>query len=332
VAPGGSEGPQVPDGPGAGRGPIAYARIVLAVVVLAAVVIALVRNWAAVSVDLHKVSVGALVGCVAFGLGAPWVTMLGWRAVLADLGTPLRVRPAAGIFFVGQLGKFVPGSVWTVLAQAEMGARLRIPRRRSAVAGLVCVGLSVLTGLAVGLPALPLLLRRDDTRSVLILVLLALPALAVVLHPPVLNAIIGRGLRLLRREPLEHPLSRRAVAVMSAWFLLGWGCAGASVAVLARDLAPGLRVRDLVVVGICGLALASCAGMLVVLVPAGVGVRDGLLVLLLGTVVSLPAATAIAVIVRFVTTFADVAYAALGWHWARAAHLVGAEDPPSPPG
>ncbi|MFN8097428.1 MAG: lysylphosphatidylglycerol synthase domain-containing protein [Dermatophilaceae bacterium] len=309
--------------PARGRGVIAYARIVLAVVVLAAVVLALVQNWGAVSGDLRKVSAGALAACVVCGLGAPWVTMLGWRAVLADLGTPLPVRPAAGIFFVGQLGKFVPGSVWTVLAQAEMGARLRIPRRRSAVAGLVSVGLSVLTGLAVGLPALPLLLRRDDTRSVLVLVLLALPALAVAIHPPVLNAMIARGLRLLRREPLEHPLSRRAVAVMSGWFLLGWTFAGASVAVLARDLKPGLGIRDLLVVAVCGFALASCAGMLVVLLPAGVGIRDGLLVLLLGTLLPVPAAAAIAVVIRFVTTIADVAYAALGWRWARARHLVG---------
>ncbi|MEI2777443.1 MAG: lysylphosphatidylglycerol synthase domain-containing protein [Tetrasphaera sp.] len=305
------------------RGALAIARIVLAVLVPAAVVVALVTNWADVEPHLRAVSPGALVLSVVAGLGAPVFTMLGWRVVLADLGSPLPLPPAAGIFFVGQLGKFVPGSVWTVLAQAEIGSRLRIPRRRSAVAGLVSVGLSLLTGLAVGLPALPLLLRRDDARAVTVLVVLAIPVLALALHPRVLNAAVARGLRLLRREPLEHDLSGRAVATMAGWFLLAWASAGASVAVLARDLQPGIGIRDLGVSCICGFALASAAGMLAVLLPAGLGVRDGLVVLLLGTIVPLPAATAIAVINRFVTTFADVAFAGAGWAWARTHHLLG---------
>lgn len=310
--------------PGRGRrGPLAVARIVLAVLVLAAVAVALTTNWSDVEPHLRAVSPAAFAVSVVAGLGAPVFTMLGWRAVLADLGSPLAVPPAAGIFFVGQLGKFVPGSVWTVLAQAEMGARLRIPRRRSAVAGLVSLGLSLLTGLAVGLPALPLLVRRDDARAVTVLVVVAVPVLAIVLHPRVLNAAIGRGLRLLRRDPLERDLSGRAVARMAGWFLLAWASAGASVAMLARDLGAGVGIADLVVTGGCGFALASAAGMLAVLLPAGVGVRDGLLVLLLGSVVSLPAATAIAVINRFVTTFADVAFAGAGWAWARAHHLLG---------
>ena len=100
--------------------------------------------------------------------------MLGWRVLMADLGSPLHVAPSAGIFFVGQLGKYLPGSVWSVLAQAEMGARLDVPRRRSGVVGLVSIGLGVLTGLLVGLPALALLIGSSHAASAAWL-LLALP-------------------------------------------------------------------------------------------------------------------------------------------------------------
>ena len=55
---------------------------------------------------------------------APVLTLMGWRVLLGDLGTRLPAAPASSIFFVGQLGKYLPGSVWTVVAQAEMGARL----------------------------------------------------------------------------------------------------------------------------------------------------------------------------------------------------------------
>ena len=64
---------------------------------------------------------------------------------------------------MGQLGKYLPGSVWTVLVQADMASHLHVPRRRTGVASLVTIGLSVLTGLLVGLPSIPLLLQRPDS-------------------------------------------------------------------------------------------------------------------------------------------------------------------------
>jgi hypothetical protein len=148
------------------RSPLAIARIVLAVVVLVAVVLALFQTWDDVSTSLTAVSPAALVACVLLGLGPPACTMLGWRAVLRDLGSPLPIPPAAGIFFVGQLGKYLPGSVWSVVAQAEMGARLHVPRRRSAVVGILSIGLAVLTGLpARSAGALPRLVDRDAAPS-----------------------------------------------------------------------------------------------------------------------------------------------------------------------
>lgn len=302
---------------------LAGARIVLAVLVLAAVTWALVRNWSDVAQHLRAVSPLGLLGGAVGALAAPNLTMLGWRALLADLGTPMPRGSAAGVFFVGQLGKYLPGSVWSVLAQAEMGSRLGIPRRRMAVAGLLSIGMSVLTGIAVGIPALPVLLRRGDTRAIALVAALAVPVLLACLHPMILNRLIATGLRLLRREPLEHELSGRGIAAMAAWLLLAWLAIGAGVLMLARDLAPSVRLTDLIVPAVCGFALASVAGMLAVVLPAGVGVRDGLLVLVLHTVLPLPAATAIAMLMRFAATLADVIWAAIGWSWARAHHLLG---------
>lgn len=311
-------------GPRHRRSALAVARIVLAALVVVAVVVAGWRNWTDVSGHLRAMSPGALTLSLLLGMIAPLATMAGWRVILADLGTRLAVPPAAGIYFVGQLGKFLPGSVWSVLAQAEMGARLGIARRRTAVVGLIAVALSLVTGLAVGLPALPLLLRREDSRVLGVAALLVMLLLLVALHPRVLNRVIAQGLRRLRRDPLEHDLTGRAIALTTAWFLVAWLAAGASVAVLVPQLAPSVSGGDLLLVSLCGFALASAGGMIAVVVPAGVGVRDGLLVLLLHTVMPLSAATAVAVLIRFITTLADVIWALIGWSWARAHHLLGA--------
>lgn len=312
----------------ANRGRIlATLRIGMAVVVVVFVVVAVGRNWGEVSGHLARIGPGAIALSALIGAVAPILTGLGWRALLQDLGSPIHVAPASGIFLVGQLGKYLPGSVWSVLAQAEMGAKLGVPRRRSAVAGLITVGLAVLVALLLGLPSVPLLLRRGGGSTIGWTMLVSVPLLVVVFSPQVLNWGIRRGLRLLHREPLEHELSARAVLVCGLLFIGAWISSGLMVLVLVQAVggtsASGLHLAQIVV---SGFALASAVAMFSVIVPAGVGIREGVLVLLLAPIMPTAAATAVVVLSRFLTIALDVVFALLGWLYARSHHLISSRD------
>ena len=52
--------------------------------------------------------------------------------------------------------------------------------------------------------------------------------------PPILDRIIGRGLRVLRQEPLEKNLSGRAILVSVVVFCVAWLCFGVHILVLAN--------------------------------------------------------------------------------------------------
>ena len=298
-------------------------RIALALLVVAAVGIAVARNWAQVSQDIGKVRLPDLLLAGALISLAPVLTLLAWRRILADLGSPLHLAPAGGIFYVGQLGKYLPGSVWSIVAQAEMGLKLEIPRRRSAVVGLITIGLAAVCGFLAGVPALPLLLSRSATSSTGWVLLLALPLVAIAFWPRLLNWGIALGLRVLRREPLEHQLSGRAVFVSSACLIAAWVCSGLHVLVLAHAVSEGrVTGSHLVIATVAGFALASSLSMFAVVLPAGVGVREGLLVLLLAPLLSTPGAAAVVVLARFLSVLSDVVFALLGWAWARSHHLL----------
>jgi uncharacterized membrane protein YbhN (UPF0104 family) len=297
-------------------------RILLAVLVLAGVTYAVARNWEEVSQDLRRIDPGTialagLVTCIA-----PVLTLLAWRRILADLGSRIHLAEAGGIFFVGQLGKYLPGSVWAIVAQAEMGARLHIPRQRSAVVGLLTVGLAAICGFIVGMPALPLLLSRSSTASTGWALLLVIPLLVLVLWPRLLNRAIALGLRVLRRQPLEHQLSGGTVLFSVVCFCLSWASTGVSVFILSRTLGDTADGSRLVLATVAGFSLAASLSMFTFVLPAGVGLREGLLVLLLGPVISVPAATAVVVVSRFLTLLADVVFALGGWAWARSHHLI----------
>jgi hypothetical protein len=302
-------------------------RILLAVLGVAAVSVAVARNWTDVSTDLRRMDAGAVVLAALLGCVPPLLTVLAWRRLLADLGSPIHLAPAGGIFFVGQLGKYVPGSVWAIVAQAEMASRLDIPRRRTAVTGLLTVGLAAICGFVVGIAALPLLLSRSATSSTGWVLLLIVPLLVLVLWPRMLNAGIAFGLRVLRREPLEHRLSGRAVLFTVVMFCTSWVFSGLSVYVLARQVAgPDTDGGRLALATISGFALAAAVSMFTVVLPAGVGLREGLLVLLLGPIISAPAAVAVVVVARFLTVIADVVFALGGWLYARSHHLLTSRD------
>lgn len=279
------------------------------------VVVAIVLGTAAVVTRRHQVADAlhrvdpwqlALSGlCVPPALHA---TMLSWRTVLADLGSPLPLRPAARIFYVSQLGKYLPGSVWPVVAQMEMGREYAVPRRRSAMAMMVVFAVNVCSALLVAAVALPLV--SGTVITAYWWVWLAVPVLVVAVQPPVLSWSLARVARLVRREPPTETLSLPGLYRTLGWCGVSWVFFGLHLGLVVRGLgATGLTVWPL---AIGSFALAWAAGFLVVFVPAGAGVREAVLVLSFASV--LPAGVAIlaAIVSRLLVTCGDLLLAGLG--------------------
>ncbi|MCY7372743.1 MAG: flippase-like domain-containing protein [Spirochaetaceae bacterium] len=273
----------------------------LVVVMVVAFGWALSGLWAEIVDRLGDQDPEVLLGSLALALAGVWMSFELWRGTLSALGSPVARRPAARLFFVSQLGKYLPGSVWPVVAQMRMGRELGIPRQRMGLAFLLTLGLSVLVGLLVGLVALPALLRAEG-RGVL-LGLLVLPVLLSLLVPSVLNRLLSRGLRMVRRPPLDAPLAGRDIVRAVLWTLAFWVVYGGHVWLLAVGLgADPLRALP---VAIGGFAVAFSIGPLLVVLPAGAGVREAVVVVLLAGLLTTPEATAVALTSRGVLMLTD---------------------------
>jgi hypothetical protein len=171
--------------------------------------------------------------------------------------------------------------------------------------------LSLLSGLLTALIALPLV----GGSTPYLWALLAVPVLLVGLHPKVLNAVLARLLRLARRPPLEQPLTGRAIAGALAWAFVSWLFFGMQVWVLAIRLGAPDGKAALLAIG--GFAFAWSVGFVVVILPAGAGVRDLLLIAMLGPVLSVPSATAVALVSRALMTAGDLVTAAIAAGFTR---------------
>jgi glycosyltransferase 2 family protein len=285
---------------------------------------AIARDWSGphgVRADLSELGAGSVIGAMICVLVALVALMQIYRVLLAALGSPLPARVAAQILFVGQLGKYLPGSVWPVLAQMELGTAHKVPRHRSASASVLTMLLSLVTGILVGLVALPFSKHAAHYRWVF----LAAPVILVFLYPKVLNRILDRLLRLAKRPPLEEPLSGRAVATALVWGVLSWIFYGLQVWLLASRL--GLSGWSGAMLAIGGFAFAWCAGFLFILAPAGAGIREIVLIALLGPAITPAGATAVALVSRVLMTVGDLLSAGLAAWFARRSRPVAAPKP-----
>jgi uncharacterized membrane protein YbhN (UPF0104 family) len=285
-------------------------------------------NREALAHAARDLSGSEVVLVVVLGALYVWCTLLAWRAVLADLGSRLSLRSAVTVFGISQLGKYVPGGVWNVVAAAEVGAGHSVPRSRSAASMLVAVAVSVASGAAVGAVALPFV--SAGALGAWSWVVWAAPAVVVVLAPPVLNRLIGQAVRLAGRGELEHPMTWGGLGRAAGWSVAGWLVAGVQLWVLCTGLGLPLTVRTFALAA-GGWALAWTAGFLFVVAPAGAGVRELVLAAVLAGALPAPAAALAVLVSRVVLTVIDLAFAGVGLLLARGARPTGAETPASRP-
>jgi hypothetical protein len=238
-------------------------RLVWAALVLLGLALAgwaLAGRWGQVSAALARLSPATLVTA-------------GLLSVASATGSRWRL---SRIFYVGQLGKYLPGPGWPMLLQGGLGSTEQQPVRATAGAGVLCAALAPVVGVPLGL-LLVLAGAPGEAGRLAWLALPVLPLLAL-LHPAVFGRAVDGALRLARRRPVgvrvpARALSRAALAQGALWLVVG-----AQTAVLVRGSGGSPRVALL---GAGAAVIAYCAGMMTVVLPAGLGVREGVLALAL---------------------------------------------------
>ena len=296
----------------------------------------LASQWAQVHAALARLDgwdvAGAAVSAIA-GLGC---MMLAWRALLADLGSPLPLPAAIRVMFVGQLGKYVPGAVWAVAAQVELARDYQVPRRRSATASLVSMAVTLVVGLVAAGVTLPLVSAHAVRQYWWVL---AVTPLAVIcLHPRVIGFGLGLALRVLRRAPLEGSVGAGGMARALGLTTLGWLCYGAHAWFLIGAFAGkgGGEVGggNTFALSLGAYALAWAVGFLIIFFPGGIGPREVALVAVLAPVMPSASALVVALASRVVMTVADLAWAGAGLAIGRARRVRVPAEPgdrqPSP--
>ncbi len=281
-------------------------RVTFLVAVVAFAWLGLRGRWDEVGDALAATSpLGVVAGFVLVLLGLSATGVL-WLRLMTCLDARLPYVGGSSTFFVGQLGKYIPGSVWSIGAQAEMARRYRVPARATVSAGLLFLGYHVATGVLVATPAL-LRGRLDSPWPDWVTVVAA--GVAVIGLVPAVVQVLGRT---IGGRPVR--IGWTDTLVFLVLMAVAWAAYGAALVLLS----PGTPWADLPeLTG--AFAAAYAVGVVIVLAPAGLGAREAVFVLLLTPVTGVGPATALALLARVVHTAADATVAACWWALARRA-------------
>jgi hypothetical protein len=286
----------------------------LALVVLLAVLVGryLSRQWDQIDQQMHTIQgPWLLLAGLGFVVGLGTLPVNTWL-VLRCLGIALPIREVMRIFFLSQVAKYLPGSIWTLPSRAFFYTRRQVPGSKSIAAVIWEVVLMIAGAVLIAVLGSGKLAEETFLPAAMLalgVLLVGMFVLSVVLKSARVREL-GTRLPLPERVSANMlsfmtQLSPQRLGLMTLAYAFSWMVIGLAFMTLAYAVQPDIDAADWL--SFAGLfAGAWVIGFLSFITPGGIGVRDGLLVWGLGAVLGDPLPFLVAVLARILWTIAEV--------------------------
>lgn len=275
----------------------------------------LAANWEQVREQHLGFSWWWVLATVCFA-GAVALTGIAWGRIIRWLDPSAQVpaREAIAVQCLSWVLKYIPGQIGSVTNKVLWAGRKGISRTLVLISFLYE---NLFLQIASIVPAVVILLLSlgpslfGANATLLLAPLAVLIPAAVVLYPPAFHALIALpARRLLKAEvPREYFLSAPRAVLSLGEFLLPRLLNGISFVIIAAtvsDITPQHWLPF-----IAAYALAGAIGILAILVPSGLGVREAVIVVVLSQYVPTSEAIVISLLARLLATLGDALVALL---------------------
>jgi glycosyltransferase 2 family protein len=237
-----------------------------------------------------------------------WLAVVVWGRILGHLGVHATYAFNLQVFGVSALARKLPGTVWYAISRVVLYERRQFPRWGIIIAMTIeLVSLSVgglvvfCIGLATGMFDLPLLPFWLQYSSLWFGGILGLLVVVILLQPFLVQIFVRRTQHSVEYSPditYFHTLTWLAGETTVITLAAG------VIFFVAKAIVPETPIPFLPILGAFGLAVAT--GPLLIWLPGDIGVKDGLLYLVLSSVVSAPIAAIVVLVWRLGVTAMDI--------------------------
>lgn len=271
-------------------------RLVAGIALVIGLAVTFASNREAIDAVQWTLDPWTLAGAVALLAAAPSLQALTLRIALRRLGAGAPPVDTLRIWSRSFLLRYEPTGAVGFAYRVRERERLRATTPQV----LTASGYEQLAAVAAGVIAAVcgFALAGGSPPLVALLLLGIVGAFALAIRPAWLGDRLARWAA-RRGVTIAGPLRQRTLGLMVAIDLAGWAATAAGAAMLAHGLLANAAPGAFVLLG--AFALSTVAGVLLPLLPAGLGPRDAVLVVGLAGVIGAGAAASLAVALRIVS-------------------------------
>lgn len=268
----------------------------------------LYNGWQQIATHQFAISPGTIM--LSLTLYASALLVMGgfWNLILSQL-FPARTigwGRALQIFMISFFGRYIPGKVGLVLGKAYLTKQEGIPWREGIMSTLYENIFVINGGLTVGLLGVSsALLQEGESQYIWLSLGFCMVSFFIVgsrMFVPPLNWVLVR----VKKEPLDKSrmLSLIATIKLSLLFLIPAVIEGVGFYFFVDSIVPVSQQQLLFIIGV--INLSGAIGILAIFAPSGLGVREGVMVLLLKFIMPLELAIFVSVLARVWGTLGDI--------------------------
>jgi len=194
-------------------------------------------------------------------------------------GAKLTFAQMYGIFNIANIGRYLPGKVWNILGIYVLAQEYGVNKKQTTLA----VAISEVTFKGVGaFFGLGYFFFSPLLDQYLIGIVLVLAIAFIMIHPQILGRLMNFGLRLIKKGEIEINFTYTGILKHFALYSVVWIILSSAFYLFVSSLTSLEGVNTIQFLTI--MPLCWIVGYIMIFAPGGIGVREGMLVLLLGEI------------------------------------------------
>ena len=222
--------------------------------------------------------------------------------ILQMMGSEISISDTLPSIVLSGLGKYIPGKIWIITMRSTYLVRQSVSLAKILVASAVEHVFIIISALLLFLITTKNVSGiLNPTLSLLIILLLS----PMLFFPNKIHRFVNWMLKYFKRDSLPVWINRRDSVKCLLMFTFVWLVLGTGVFMTTSSFYPSVATSQ--IFQISGLyAISAVIGILAIFAPGGIGVREGVFIVGLKTIVPLDHALLIAVAVRLLTTVSQL--------------------------
>lgn len=255
----------------------------------------LIEQWAALEDYSWDLDITNLLYSFIFLALTLLFAIVLWLRLLRQFGCTLSFSEAFKIFYLSNMGRYIPGKVWQFVGMYYMLEKKDVGLGQ-AISSTLWVNIFFnLSGIFLG--SVILYSYKFNLFPIPLPSLIALLVLIfVVIQPQVINRVLSLYMSYAGKGDIVFSLSIKTILTNLIFYAMLWLCYGVGFFFLVDSVTDVSLIQLPALVGF--FALSHVIGFISFLSPGGLGVREGVLTYLLSLYMPLPIATITAVIAR----------------------------------